>query len=623
MKRVTTVSHDGPAGGRSPHHPGSRAIIELAQTAADHVHRAHSRRRLQRRHRTPWERRSANSQTDHHRRQPSRLRARCHGLRLQRRRPMATRSSSYSDSISLCSPCCAQDRDAWNVERELRARDHVRHQPIGRDHHGLALQVDQDTLVAAARAKRFHRLRNVRGGDSIQHWRGTARRDGEIDLLHPYRGGGRAINVSWAAGCPWPSTGMAAVLPHVMSGRAHLHQRSVTKVRSRPFQVPTLDKSVAPGLRRAPVGGADGSRQDASRSSPVDRRSWQGARNARDEGAVRQLGFDVSGMSGAEFKYLPRRSPERWSECHHDRKLRSSTEGAAPTQKSVAAAAPDIDLTRPGRQLGWGELGCYGGGAVRGSADAAHRCPRFRRMRFLSFNVESDCVPTRFQPLMTNPASHTHRAAAVDSGRGPQIHHVGSDAGPHGARHGDLPGSGTGGPRRAVPALAAVTDEWYGISRTTNESLFTSAVGFDPAVVDIPCTSSGPARRTRPARGPTRRRDAPARQDLTAMACDFIATHGKAGRFFLPFPSQLHFPTCQPLTARPNRRRTSPTPMAGNTILRGQVLRHYATQAGGTAANYPGHLCQRQRPGVSPPTARDRGAVDGDYHTTMEGCRRH
>ena len=50
--------------------------------------------------------------------------------------------------------------------------------------------------------------------------------------------------------------------------------------------------------------------------------------------------------------------------------------------------------------LGWGELGCYGGGILRGAPT-----PRIDRLageglRLLNFNVESDCVPTR-AALMT------------------------------------------------------------------------------------------------------------------------------------------------------------------------------------------------------------------------------
>jgi arylsulfatase A-like enzyme len=45
--------------------------------------------------------------------------------------------------------------------------------------------------------------------------------------------------------------------------------------------------------------------------------------------------------------------------------------------------------------LGWGELGCYGGGILRGAPT-----PRIDRLaaeglRLLNFNVEAQCTPTR------------------------------------------------------------------------------------------------------------------------------------------------------------------------------------------------------------------------------------
>ncbi len=62
--------------------------------------------------------------------------------------------------------------------------------------------------------------------------------------------------------------------------------------------------------------------------------------------------------------------------------------------------------------LGWGELGCYGGGILRGAPT-----PRIDRLaaeglRLLNFNVESDCVPTR-SALMTG--RHPIRTGAIQS----------------------------------------------------------------------------------------------------------------------------------------------------------------------------------------------------------------
>ncbi len=50
--------------------------------------------------------------------------------------------------------------------------------------------------------------------------------------------------------------------------------------------------------------------------------------------------------------------------------------------------------------FGWGELGSYGGGVIRGAATP--RLDKLARegMRLLNFNVEAQCVPSR-TALMT------------------------------------------------------------------------------------------------------------------------------------------------------------------------------------------------------------------------------
>jgi len=83
---------------------------------------------------------------------------------------------------------------------------------------------------------------------------------------------------------------------------------------------------------------------------------------------------------------------------------------------SPSAASP------PGRQphivliladnLGWGELGCYGGGELRGAPTPRIDALAAQGMRFLNFNVESDCVPTR-SALMTG--RHPIRTGALQS----------------------------------------------------------------------------------------------------------------------------------------------------------------------------------------------------------------
>lgn len=97
------------------------------------------------------------------------------------------------------------------------------------------------------------------------------------------------------------------------------------------------------------------------------------------------------------------------------------------TRRSFCAAAPALAQTAPSKpnivlvlmdNLGWGELGVYGGGILRGSAT-----PRLDRlsgegMRLLNFNVEAQCVPSRAALLtgryavgrVTDRCRSTHRS---------------------------------------------------------------------------------------------------------------------------------------------------------------------------------------------------------------------
>jgi len=212
------------------------------------------------------------------------------------------------------------------------------------------------------------------------------------------------------------------------------------------------------------------------------------------------------------------------------------------------SALPSIVLVLADN-LGWGELGCYGGGLLRGAPT-----PRIDRLaseglRFLNFNVESDCVPTR-SALMTG--RHPVRTGAIQSI-------------PAGLPQGIIPWeitlaqllSGRGyataifgkwhlGDKEGRYPKDRGFDEWYGIPRTTNESLFASTAGFDPSVVKLPCVMEGragkPAREVEPYDLDMRRRiDA----ELTRRTIDFMRRQVKAGRpFFAYVPlTQLHYPT--------------------------------------------------------------------------------
>ena len=199
--------------------------------------------------------------------------------------------------------------------------------------------------------------------------------------------------------------------------------------------------------------------------------------------------------------------------------------------------------------LGWGELGCYGGGALRGAPT-----PRIDRLaseglRFLNFNVESDCVPTRSALMTGRHPIRTGGLQSVPSGLPQGIH-------PWEITLAQLI-SGRGyatamfgkwhlGDREGRYPKDRGFDQWYGIPRTTNESMFTSAPGFDPSVVEIPHVMEGRSGET--ARNVEvydlemrRRIDA----ELVARSNDFMRRQSKRKKpFFLYVPlTQLHYPT--------------------------------------------------------------------------------
>jgi arylsulfatase A-like enzyme len=291
--------------------------------------------------------------------------------------------------------------------------------------------------------------------------------------------------------------------------------------------------------------------------------------------------------------------------------------------QSLAMDQPNIVLILADN-LGWGELGCYGGGALRGAPTPRIDALAGEGMRFLNFNIESDCVPTRSALMTGRHPIRTGALQSVPAGLPQGIH-------PSEVTLAQLL-SGQGyataifgkwhlGDRKGRFPHDRGFDEWYGISRTTNESLFTTAVGFDPAVVDIPCIQAGkcgePARRVADYDIEMRRR---IDGDLTRMACDFVTIQGRAGRrFFLYLPlTQLHFPT---LPNRDFEGRTGAGDFADSMVEMdhrvGQVLD--TLQAEGLSANTLVIFASDNGPEFRRPWRGTAGPWTGTYHTAMEG----
>jgi arylsulfatase A-like enzyme len=287
-----------------------------------------------------------------------------------------------------------------------------------------------------------------------------------------------------------------------------------------------------------------------------------------------------------------------------------------PSQPNVVLILAD--------NLGWGELGCYGGGAIRGAPTPRIDALAKQGTRLLNFNVESDCVPTR-SALMTG--RHPIRTGALQSVPAglPQglipwevtmaelLSQAGYATAMYGKWHlGDKPGR--------YPHDKGF-DDWYGLPRTTNESMFVDAVGFDPSVVDYPYVLRG---RRGEAAVECELYDLEMRRsidsELTRRGCDFVRSSAASAKpFFLYLPlTQLHFPTI------PNREfigRTGKGDFADSLVEMdarvGQVLD--AVDTAGVAEETIFIFASDNGPEYRRPWRGSAGMWTGTYHTAMEG----
>ncbi len=277
--------------------------------------------------------------------------------------------------------------------------------------------------------------------------------------------------------------------------------------------------------------------------------------------------------------------------------------------------------------LGWGELGCYGGGAIRGAPTPRIDALAKQGIQLLNFNVESDCVPTR-SALMTG--RHPVRTGALQSV-------------PAGLPQGLIPweitiaellskaGYATGmfgkwhlGDKEGRYPKDKGFDEWYGIPRTTNESMFTEQVGFDPEVVDVPYVMEGfkgqPAEKKEVYDLEMRRK---IDEVLTQKSCDFIRRKVAANQsYFLYVPlTQLHFPT---LPHRDYEGQSKKGDFADSMIEMdarvGQILDTLSET--GTQDDTLFIFASDNGPEYRRPWRGSAGMWTGTYHTSMEGSLR-
>jgi len=198
--------------------------------------------------------------------------------------------------------------------------------------------------------------------------------------------------------------------------------------------------------------------------------------------------------------------------------------------------------------LGYGELGVYGGGVLRGAPTPRIDKLAAEGMRLTNFNVEPQCTPSR-SALMTG--RHPIRSGTSKVVWGmlygmtqwertmPELL---SDEGYATAMYGKWHLGSTKG---RFPTDQGF-DEWYGIANTTDESLYEAGFQYDPAEVPLPKIVESVKGKTPKA---VKTYNEAARREidseLTRRTIDFMERNVKAEKPFfayVPF-TQVHLPT--------------------------------------------------------------------------------
>ena len=222
------------------------------------------------------------------------------------------------------------------------------------------------------------------------------------------------------------------------------------------------------------------------------------------------------------------------------------------TTDAVAQDRPNIVLMMVDN-YGYGELGVYGGGVIRGA-----ETPRLDRLaseglRLTNFNVEPQCTPSR-SALMTG--RHPIRSGTTrvvwgmlygmvqwETTIAELLSSAGYATGMFGKWHlGDTPGR--------FPTDQGF-DVWYGIPNTTDEALYTSHPQFDASVSVIPEIMESSRGQTPQLVGEY---DIPARRridgDLTARAIGFMRASVENDTPFLRLRAVHPGPPADPAASR-------------------------------------------------------------------------
>src|SRR6266705_925208 len=306
---------------------------------------------------------------------------------------------------------------------------------------------------------------------------------------------------------------------------------------------------------------------------------------------------------------------------------------------ATGARKPNIVLMLTDN-LGYGELGVYGGGILRGAST-----PRIDKLagestRLLNFNVEAQCTPSR-SALMTGRFPIRSGTYQVPRGGAPEgltvweitlpqlLSAQGYATGIWGKWH-------LGSAEARLPTNRGF-DEWYGIPRTYNEvfwpslndthSLWPSVgqkEGWDPSLVPAePIYEARKGEKPRKAAELDLDHRRAMEKEITTRAVEFIRRTANSGRPFFAYVSfsLFHMPTLpNPEFAGKTGNGDWADCLAEMDYRTGQILD--AIKAAGIEDNTIVIFASDNGPEATHPWEGDGGPWRGTYFTAMEASLR-
>jgi arylsulfatase len=312
--------------------------------------------------------------------------------------------------------------------------------------------------------------------------------------------------------------------------------------------------------------------------------------------------------------------------------LQATASGAGTSKPNIVLMLTD--------NVGYGELGVYGGGILRGAPTPRIDKLASEGMRLLNFNVEAQCTPSR-SALMTGrypirSGTHSVPRGGVPEGLTlwevtlPQLLSAqGYATGIWGKWH-------LGSAEARLPTNRGF-DEWYGIPRTYSEAFWPalnethsvwpsigSKQGWNPNVVPAqPIYEAVKGEKPRKTADLDLDRRLAMEKEITTRAVSFIKRNANAGKPFFAYVSfsLLHQPTLpNPEFAGKTGNGSWADCLAEMDYRTGQILD--AIQEAGVANNTIVIFASDNGPEGTHPWEGDSGPWRGTYFTAMEASLR-